>query len=487
MSMRRICMRVIVFLAILGFFLALPDTGWFPDGQRPSGLMADSDVVLTGQDADKSPPLVVRIFVDGSINPITANYIVEQLVKAEKDKAGLLILQLDTPGGLMSSMRQIVKAILASPVPVAVYVAPSGARAASAGVFITLAAPIAVMAPGTTIGAAHPVTVGGGGFFGGKKKEGEKESGKDGKGKAASPPPEGDIMATKILNDTVAFIRSIAAKNGRNVEWAERAVRESISSTGTEAVKEGVVDFIAPDVDALLKGIEGMEVTVSGGKRIIALSGARIEDRPMGTRRRILAVITDPNVAYLLMLLGIFGIFFELVNPGVILPGVLGGISIILAFFSFQLLPVNYAGVLLILFALVLFVLEVKVVSFGMLTVGGILSLVLGSLMFFNSADPYYRVSLSLIFGMTGIIVLIFVVLLGFAVRIRMRKVTTGIEGLIGEVGVAGTDLAPEGKIMIHGEIWSAVSTETIKSGEKVKVTEADGLSLKVKRVNTEQ
>ena len=487
MSMRRISLRVIIFLVALGFAQFIPGPGSFFGGQFSTGLLADSDVSPTGQNTEDGVPLVVRIVVDGSINPITANYIEEQLVQADKDKAKLLVLQLDTPGGLMSSMRQIVKAILASPVPVAVYVAPSGARAASAGVFITLAAPIAVMAPGTTIGAAHPVTVGGGGFFGGKKsKEGGKKSGKDGEEKTASPPPEGDVMATKILNDTVAFIRSIAAKNGRNVKWAERAVRESISSTETEAVKEGVVDFVAANMDELLKKVEGMTVAVAGGKRTLALSGAHVEDRLMGTRRRILAVITDPNVAYLLMLLGIFGIFFELVNPGVILPGVLGGISIILAFFSFQLLPVNYAGVLLILFALVLFVLEVKVVSFGMLSVGGILSLVLGSLMFFNSADPYYRVSLSLIFGMTGLIALLFIVVLGFAVRIRVRKPTTGIEGLIGEVGVADTDLAPEGKIKVHGEIWSAASTEPVRAGEKVEVTEVNGLVLTVKRPNTE-
>ena len=478
------------FSIVLATALSLAGAGLFPGGHHLPILMADSDIPST-EGADKSPPLVVRIVVDGSINPITANYIGEQLAQADKDRAALLILMLDTPGGLMSSMRQIVKAILASPVPVAVYVAPSGARAASAGVFITLAAPIAVMAPGTTIGAAHPVMVGGGGFFGGKKdnggeKEGEKKSGEDGEEKTSAQAPEGDIMAAKILNDTVAFIRSIAAKNGRSVEWAERAVRESISSTETEAVEQGVVDFIAADMDELLKKIEGMEVTVPGGKRTLALSGARIEDRPMGSRRRILAVITDPNVAYLLMLLGIFGIFFELVNPGVILPGAMGGIAIILAFFSFQLLPVNYAGVLLILFALVLFVLEVKVVSFGMLTVGGIVSLVLGSLMFFKSSDPYYRVSISLIVGMTGLIVLLFVVGLGLAISIRRRKPTTGIEGLIGEVGVASTDLAPEGKIKIHGEIWSASSAEPVRAGEKVRVTEANGLALKVEPKDTE-
>ncbi|MFV1957435.1 MAG: nodulation protein NfeD, partial [bacterium] len=324
------------------------------DGGRPVSSTA----------ADR--PKVVVITVEGAINPVTSEYIETRLKEAAVEDVDLLVLKLDTPGGLMSSMRDIVKAIMASPVPVAVYVHPSGARAASAGVFITLSAHVAAMAPGTNIGAAHPVNIGGGGFFGKKKEKKEKkdeDNSKDGDetdkdmekdgGSGDETASDENVMARKVINDTVAFVKSIAQKNGRNAEWAERAVRESISSTEREALEEGVIDLIAENLEELLEKIEGRTVKIEGKERILALAGADIEERPMDLRRRILAAITDPNVAYLLMMLGIYGIFFEIANPGVILPGALGGIALILAFFAFQVLPVNYAGIMLIALALV--------------------------------------------------------------------------------------------------------------------------------------
>jgi membrane-bound serine protease (ClpP class) len=471
------------------------------------GIWAESDKAASGPadqelaDKNRSPaaePLIVRINVDGAINPVTAAYIEDQIEQANADSAELLVLTLDTPGGLMESTRQIVKAELASRIPVAVYVYPQGGRAASAGVFITMAAHIAAMAPGTNIGAAHPVNVGGGGFPGQEKKEGEGnksgengeegEEAKDGEGEAKpAKESDDDVMAQKVLNDTVAFVRTIAEKNGRNADWAERAVRESISSTENEALEAGVIDLIAEDLDDLLEKIEGMTVKVSGEDVVLALGGGRVEDRPMDWKRRILAKISDPNVAYILMMLGIYGIFFELANPGVILPGVMGGIFLVLAFFSFQVLPINYAGVLLILLALILFILEVKVVSFGMLTVGGIVSLFLGSIMLIDSAEPYLRISRTLILGMTGFTALVFILGVGLAVKGMRKKPTTGTEGLVGKVGVATTDFSPNGKIKVHGEIWSASSEAPIKTGDTVRVESINGLFLKVTPVEDDK
>jgi len=472
------------------------------------GILAESGKVVpspTDQNSvDEAPtpvanPLIVRITVDGAINPVSADYIEEQIDQAHTDSAELLILTLDTPGGLMESTRQIVKAELAAKVPVAVFVYPQGGRAASAGVFITMAGHIAAMAPGTNIGAAHPVNVGGG-FPGQDEEKKDEESGTGGaEGKdgeegektedSAEPIKESDdnVMAQKILNDTVAFVRTIAEKNGRNADWAERAVRESISSTENEALKEGVIDLIAEDIDDLLEKIDGMTVKVSGEEIVLAVAGGAVEDRPMDWKRRILAKISDPNVAYILMMLGIYGIFFELANPGVILPGALGGIFLILAFFSFQVLPINYAGVLLILLALVLFILEVKVVSFGMLTIGGIVSLFLGSIMLIDSAEPFLQISRVLIVGMTGFTALVFVLGVGLAVSAMRKKPTTGSEGLVGKIGVVTKDLDPKGTVRVHGEIWSATSNTPVRAGEKVLVESVEGLTVKVTPVEEDK
>lgn len=474
--------RVIIFLSLV---LALPLTA----------------ALTVGEDKmDDGRAIVARIVVDGPISPVSADYIQKQVEKAEDNGTDLVILQLDTPGGLMTSTRQIVKVLLGARVPVAVYVAPPGARAASAGVFITMAAHVAAMAPGTNIGAAHPVNIGGGNPLSpkketpeeGKRGEGEgeedQETGKRGNGEEGKKPAESgeDVMGQKVLNDTVAFIRSIAEKQGRNADWAEKAVRESVSVTEKEALELNVIDIIAENVDELLAAMDGMSVKVSGEEVVLAVAGGEVVERPMGWRYRVLGALSDPNVAYILMMLGIYGLFFELANPGVILPGVLGGIFLILAFFSFQVIPINYAGFLLILVAVILFILEVKVVSYGMLSVGGIATLFLGSLMLFESADPYYKLSLSLVIGVTAFTALFFVVGLGLAIRVQRKKPTTGTEGLIGEPGVVTVSLTPEGTVKVHGEIWKAVAGGSIETGGKVRVKAVEGMLLKVEKIGDE-
>lgn len=400
---------------------------------------------------------VIVITLNGVINPVAAEYISKSIKKASEKKAELLIIELDTPGGLDTSMRNIVKDINSSEVPIVVFVSPSGARAASAGVFITMAAHIAAMAPGTNIGAAHPVAIG------------EKMD---------------KTIAEKAVNDAVAYIKSIAEQHGRNAKWAEDAVRKSISATETEALKNNVIDLIADNIQALLTKIDGKKVKVANVERVINTSNATIVKDEMGLRSKILNFISDPNVAYLLMLIGFYGIFFELTNPGTIFPGVIGGICLILAFYSFQTLPVNYAGLLLILVGIILFILEVKVVSYGMLTIGGIFCLVLGSLMLYDSPFPFMKLSLGVVIPAALVTALFFVITFRLAYRAYKRKPVTGLEGLIGLEGVAKTDITPEdGMVFLHGEYWSAYSDYPIHKDEKVIVEEVKGLKLKVKRV----
>ena len=401
---------------------------------------------------------VKMIEVDGVIHPASSRFIQKAIDEANEDHAEALLIQLDTPGGLMESMRDIIKAMLASDVPVIVYVAPSGSRAGSAGVFITLAAHIAAMAPGTNIGAAHPVTMG----------MGQQE---DSTG----------VMEDKILNDAVAYIRSIAERRGRNADWAESAVRESASITETEALQKNVIDIIAPSMDSLLVMLDGKEVELPLGKRKLSLRDAEIEEIPMTWRDRFLDVISDPNIAYVLMLLGIYGLFFELYNPGTIVPGVIGGICLILAFFAFQTLPINIAGLLLILLAIVLFLLEIKVTSYGILAIGGTISLILGSVMLIESPIPGLRISWGVILpGVIGT-VLFFLVAITLSVRAQRRQPTTGYEGMIGEIGSVVEDLAPKGRVKVHGEIWYAkASSGTIPAGTEVKVIKVEKMLLTV-------
>jgi membrane-bound serine protease (ClpP class) len=393
--------------------------------------------------------------IDGVISPVTLRLISAAIDRAQAERAHALIIQLDTPGGLERSMRAIVQKMLNAQVPVVVYVSPTGARAASAGVFITMAAHVAAMAPATNIGAAHPVAVGGGQI--------DKESMK------------------KIENDAAAFARTIATERGRNVEWAEKAVRASISATEREAVKLKVVDLIAENVPDLLVKIDGRVVKTPKGSVTLQTKDAVVKKVEVGFRDKFLAVITDPNIAYILMMIGMLGLFFELSNPGVILPGVIGGISLILAFFAFQSLPINYAGLLLILFGVVLLIAEIKVVSHGILTIGGIVSMVLGSMMLFDAPEADLRVSWWVILPTVGATAGIFAFAVTAGVRALFQKSTTGQSGMIGRVGVARSPLAPAGDVFIQGELWRAVAENgAVAEGEAVKVTAVEGLTLKV-------
>ena len=402
-------------------------------------------------------PQVAVITVQGPINPVKANYLKKNLEAAGSRGDRLLLVELDTPGGLDSAMRGAVQSIFASSVPVAVYVTPSGARAASAGAVIGLSADILAMAPGTNIGAAHPVTVGG-----------EKPD---------------KVMEAKIVNDAEAYIEGIARKRGRNVELARKMVRESISLPSEAALQQQVIDLIAADRQELLAKLEGRKVLRGGKEVVLNLAGARVTSYEMGTRDKILDAISNPDVAYVLMLLGMLGLFFELSNPGVILPGVIGGISLLLSFFAFQTLPVNYTGMALILLGIILFIAEIKVVSYGMLAVGGMVSMVLGSLMLFPSPEPYLRLSWSVIIVTVLTTTIFFLVVIAKVVQAHREKTITGVEAMPGEQGVADTDIMPEGKVMLRGEYWNAESSEPIMKGEKVQVVEVNGLHLKVQKV----
>jgi len=396
---------------------------------------------------------VQKIIIDGVINPVAAEYVKEAITRAEDDKAELLLIEMDTPGGLMVSMHEIVKDILGADVPVAVYISPGGARAGSAGVFITVAANIAAMAPGTNIGSAHPVNMGG-------------------------AQDTSAVMTEKIINDAVAHIRSVSEKRGRNPDWAEKAIRESANITEKEALKLHVIDLIAVNEDSLLSAIDGREVQVLSGARILHTRGARIETFEMNWRQRALDMLSDPNILYILFLIGITGITLELYNPGAILPGIVGGISMILFLYSVQTIPVNIAGILLIIFSAVLFLLEIKITSYGLLSIGGVASLILGSLMLIDSPLPFLQISWKLILAATLTISLFFLFAIGMAVRAFKRKPATGREGLVGEVGTALEDLKPQGQIEVHGEIWQAISKQRIKKGKRVVVEEVDAKHL---------
>jgi membrane-bound serine protease (ClpP class) len=400
-------------------------------------------------------PQVSLIKVNGPVSPVTADYLRRNLKESALRGDLLMLIEMDTPGGLDTAMREIVKDIFASPVPVAVFVAPSGARAASAGAVIALAADICAMAPGTNIGAAHPVAIG-------------------------ETPDK--AIEKKMVNDAVAYVEGIARKRGRNADIAQKMVSDSISLASDKALEGNVIDLIASDPQDLLKKLDGRRITRDGRETFLRLRGAEVREHEMGIRESILNAISNPNVAYVLLMLGFLGLFFELSNPGVILPGVIGGISLILAFFAFQTLPVNFAGVLLILFAIVLFIAEIKIVSHGMLTVGGIIAMVLGSLLLFQSPEPYLRVSWSVILVTVLMTTLFFAFAVTKAVKAHKRKPLTGGEGLVGEEGVADTEIMAEGKVFVRGEYWDATSPERIVKGEKVVVTAVEGMRVRVRK-----
>ncbi len=403
--------------------------------------------------------LVHQIDVDSPIHPVSMRFIQDAIERAEEERADLLLIRLDTPGGLMESSRGITKAILNSRVPVVVYVAPEGARAGSAGVFITLSAHIAAMAPSTNIGAATPVSIGAEGL-GQDKEEDEKSKSNE------------EAMMAKVTNDAVAQVRAMAERRGRNADWAEQAVREAASITATEALEKNVIEIIATSVDDLLKQIDGMEVDVLEEKVTISTVDSRVELYELNWRERFLHTLANPNLAYIFMLLGLYGLIFELYNPGAIIPGVVGVIALILAFFAFQTLPLNWAGLLLIIVAFVLFLLEIKVTSMGFLTLGGIVSLVIGSIMLIDTTIPALQVSWKVIIPTVVLTVAFFVFALTMGIRAQKRKVATGHEGLIGEPAEAFNRLDPDGKVRIGGEYWKAVASKPpVEPGEQLVVT----------------
>lgn len=428
--------------------------------QFPS-LVALSLAALTTTARASDPPYPTTVVVgtmEGAIGPATVTYVNRLLVVADEGRAVCVVLRMDTPGGLSASMRDIIQAILASPVPVAVYVWPEGAHAASAGALIALSAHVVAMAPGTNIGAAHPVSIGGGD---------EEQS---------------DTMDEKVTNDAAAYARSLAAKRGRNVAWAESVVRESVSSTAEEAVAADVADFVALNMEDLLGRLNGRVFSTPGGDALVRTAGAAVEEVPPTFRERFLARISDPNVAYILMLVGVFGIIFELQNPGAVLPGVAGAVSLITAAYAFQMLPISWTGLALILLAIVLFILEVKVTSHGALTIGGVVAMVIGSVMLVDSPLPFMRVSLAVIIPSVLFTAMFFLFAVGLGIRAQRSKVTTGSEGLVGEIATAKSDIGRAGTVFVRGEFWNAESDESIASGETVEVVAVDGLRLKVRR-----
>ena len=422
-------------------------------------LLATSVCAFAGE----KKPVFNMISIDGIITTPTAKYIAKSIEEANKEGAEGLIILLDTPGGMDTAMRDIAKSILNAPLPVIVFVYPPGARAASAGVIVTTAAHIAAMAPGTNIGAAHPVAIGLGG--GGMDK----------------------TMSKKVENDAAAYVRSIAKSKGRSEEWVEKAVRKSESITAEEALKLNVIDFVVPDVEKLLNAIDQKEIKLSGGKKKISTKSAVINNKKMGTRQGILAAISDPNVSYILLLIGLAGLYFELSTPGAILPGVIGGISLLLAFFGLSTLPVNYTGILLIIFGVILFIAEIKVMSHGMLTVGGVISLIMGSLLLFDTTDPALRISLQVLIPAVVVASAFFVFVIWLAIKAQLRKHFSGAEAMINTEAEAVTDIANEGEVFLKGEYWKATSEKPIKKGAKVKIIKLEGLSLSVEEIKNGQ
>lgn len=424
-----------------------------------SPVFADAKTIeKSASPAAAAPASIKRVYmikVDAAIMPVVAEYINKSIDIASRNHAEAVIIQLDTPGGLVDSMREIVKKILAADIPVIVYVGPEGARAASAGVFITLAANIAAMAPTTHIGAAHPVTM-----------EGKMDK----------------TMESKVVNDLAAMARSIAEKRGKNAAWAEDAVRKSVSITETEALREKVIDLISPDVPALLKAINGKTVHLVIGTKTLQTEGAQVEEIQMGVRYKLLEIISNPNIAYILMILGFYGLYFEFANPGAIFPGVAGAISLILAFYSMQTLPINYAGLMLIILGVGLFIAEAFITSHGVLGLGGGVAMLIGSVMLIDSSSPVLQISWIVIVPAVLMSALLFIITLTVALRVHREKTDTGKEGLIGMHAEAKTDIQKNGQIFVHGEYWSAWSDEPIQKGDRVIITEIEGLLLKVRK-----
>jgi len=430
-------------------------------GQRkrwflPCGFAALGALALLALGASSPEAAVARvdvIRVESVISPGSADYIVSAIKKVEKDQAAALVIELDTPGGLDTSMRVIIKEMLAAERPIVVYVAPSGARAASAGAFITMAANIAAMAPGTNIGAAAPVAMGG---------------------------QMDKTMEKKVTNDAAAYMRTIAEKRGRPIDLAEEWVRKATAKTETEALKAKLIDVVSPKLEDLLNAIDGRVVTTAAGKVKLETKNAVVNRGEMSLREEVLKVITDPTVAYILLILGLLGLYFEFSTPGAILPGVLGGISLILALYAFHQLPINYAGVMLILLAIIMFIAEIKINSHGVLTLGGLASMILGATLLIDTQMPQFRISMWAILGTAALTAAFFLVVVGAGVRALWSRTTTGKEGLIGEIGEVRIRLGPGGQVFLQGALWNAVADGEVEVGQTVQVKAVDGLTLRV-------
>lgn len=404
---------------------------------------------------------VTVIAVDGVINPVSSDFIRRAIEQSETDGSQCLVILLDTPGGLVTSMREITQSMMDAPVPVVVYVYPPGAHAGSAGVFVTLAAHIAAMAPGTNIGAASVVSLGFGG--GGDSTN--------------------TTMMRKATNDAVAFIKSIAEERGRNAEWAEKAVREAAAVSAREALKLNVIDLIAPNLDSLLTAIDGRVVKTAAGMDTLKTRDCEKLYLEMSLQDKILDVISNPTIAYILFILGLYGLFFELYNPGAIVPGVIGGICIILAFYAMHTLPVNYAGIMLILLAVILFLLEIKITSYGILTIGGVVSFVLGSIMLYGSDSPFLKVSWEVIAAVTAFTVLFFLIAIGLGLRAQSLKPAIGREHIVDSEAEALEDFVNgKGQVKLEGEIWQALSDDEIHKGDRLRVVSIKGLTMKVEK-----
>jgi membrane-bound serine protease (ClpP class) len=407
-----------------------------------------------------SPAAILKIKVDAPIHPVTSEYICDAIDRADKENAGLLIMTLNTPGGLDSSMREIIEKILSAKTPIAAFVSPSGGRSASAGFFIGIACDLFIMAPGTNTGAAHPVGV------------------------SITGQSMDKTMEDKVTHDAASYIKTLAEKRGRNIKMAEDAVRKSLSYTEKEALQGGLIDFIAKNEQEIIDAFDQKAIRrFNGDTVVLRLKQEPVINVDMSARQKFLLTISNPNLAYILLMIGLLGLYFEFANPGAILPGVLGGISLLLAIFSFQILPINYVGLILIILAIAMFVLEVKVHSFGALSIGGITAMVIGSMMLIKAPIPELRPSLRIIIPVALGISLILIFLVYLVVRAHARRTLTGKEGMVGEIGTARTDLAPEGKVFVHGELWEAEAVGPVSAGEKVRIVEVLGtLKIRVKK-----